>query len=150
MPLKRPDPRVQLTWLSLALLAALVAAGVSAVLFSLSFIPRWVGRAFTGAWAALLLLTAAVYLPLRYRRARYDVSDDAVTVISGVYFINRRTMPLAGVRHITVIRGPLERLFGLAFVVFSAAGGWLLLEGVPAEDAENWSRRLLEARGGNR
>lgn len=143
MTYQRPDSRVRLSWAVAALVVALVPAALSVVLFRLSFIPRLVAWLFTGLWIVLLLLLLTVYIPLRYRQTRYLVSEQAVTVISGVYFVSHHTLPLSGVRHITVIRGPLERLFGLAFVVFSAAGGWVLVEGVPAADAEAWSHRLL-------
>ena len=143
MELKRPDPHVQISWSVYALLLSLIPAAVSVALFRLFFIPHRVAVAFTVTWAVVLLLTLIVYFPLRYRNARYGVDDTRITVISGVYFISHRQMPLSSVRHITVIRGPLERLFGTAFVAVSAAGGWLLLEGVPAAEAHRWSEQVM-------
>lgn len=141
--LKRPDPRVRISWSVYALLFSPIAGIVTAVLLDLPFIPRWVAWAFLGACAAVLLFLLLVYIPLRCRNARYAVDDERICVVSGVYTVSRRVMPLSRVRHITVIRGPLERAFGTAFVVVAAAGGHLLLEGVPAKEALRWSESFM-------
>ncbi len=142
--MKRPDKRVQLSWALYTVVLAVIPAGLSAALFYLSFLPRWIPITLLVLCGIAVLILLTLYFPLRYRRARYQVDDTAITVISGVWFKSRHTMPLTGLRHITVIQGPLEHLFGLAFVVFSAAGGLTVLEGVPIADAEEWSRQLMK------
>lgn len=141
--LKRPDPRLRISWSVCALLFSPIAGIVTAVLLDLPFIPRWVAWAFLAACAAVLLFLLVVYIPLHCRNARYAVDDERICVVSGVYTVSRRVMPLSRVRHITVIRGPLERAFGTAFVVVAAEGGHLLLEGVPAKEALRWSESFM-------
>lgn len=143
MELKRPDPRVRISWAVYAMMLALIPAAVSVLLFRLSFIPRWVAWAFTGLWLLLLLLLLTIYIPLRYRHARYSIGTENLCTVSGVYVVSHHHMALSSVRHITVLQGPLERIFGYAFVLVSAAGGWLLLEGIPAAQAHELSRCLM-------
>lgn len=143
MEMKRPDPRIRISWAVYALIVACIPALLSAVLFRLPFIPRWLAIGFTGLWLLALILLLAVYIPLRYRHARYGIDETDLCVISGVYVVSHHHMPLSSVRHVTVIRGPLERLFGFALVWVSAAGGWLLLEGIPAAEAHELSRLLM-------
>lgn len=142
--LKRPDPRVRVSWIVYALIVSLIPVILSVVLFQLPFIPRWIAGGFTGLWILILLVLLTVYIPLRYRHARYGINETELCVVSGVYVVNHHHMPLSSVRHVTVLQGPLERLFGYAFVWVSAAGGWLLLEGIPAAEAHELSRLLMQ------
>ena len=143
MEMKRPDPRVRLSWMLYTVVAALIPAALSLLLFRVSFIPDWIVNLFTALWALLLTLAVTVYFPLRYHRARYGVSDTHIEAVRGVYFISHCRMPMSAVRHITLVRGPLEYLFGLSFVIVSGAGGWLLLEGIPYEEAYALQQRLM-------
>lgn len=143
MELKQPDPRVRISWVIEILLLALIPAVLSVVLFQLPFIPGWIAWAFTGLWLILLILMLTVYIPIRWRHARYGIDAEGLCSVSGVYVVNQRHIALSSVRHITVLQGPLERFFGYAFVLVSAAGGWLLLEGIPTGEAQELSRRLM-------
>lgn len=143
MELKRPDSRVRISWSVLLLITALIPAALSVMLLRLSFVPSWLGWGFTALWGLVLIGLLTLWVPLRYRHARYGIGEEELCVVSGVYTVARRYMPLTAVRHITVIRGPLERLFGLSFVWVAAAGGWLLLEGLPADEAEELCRRWM-------
>lgn len=143
MEFERPDKRVQLCWSVYALFAAMLPTVVSFVLFRLPIISRFGARLFTVAWCAILLFFLSVYFPLRRRRIRYRIDEDGITVFSGVCFVTRRRMPLSAVRYFTVLRGPLERAFGLTSLLICAAGGRLLLEGIPTDKAEALTRRIV-------
>ena len=147
MTLKRPDAHVQISWCLYSLFLTLLLGSLCATLFFLPFVPDWVPIGVLLGLGILELLLILLYFPLRYRQERYAVAEGVVTLVSGVWFANQRTLPLVGVRHITLVQGPLEHLFGLAFVVFSAAGGVVVLEGVPLADAQAWSRQLIEGDG---
>lgn len=91
----------------------------------------------------MLAAALTVYYPLRYRRMRYAVSKDAIVTVRGMLFSVYRRMPLSAVRHITTLRGPIERMTGLAAVLISATGGHLLIEGLTAAEADRLTKALL-------
>lgn len=144
MEYTRPHRRTG-TAVSLYLLtAAPLGAAITALLQRVPFLPTAVGRLFALLWAAATLWAVGVYLPLRYRRIRFCFGKEQLTSVSGVFFRTRRQMPLSAVRHVTVLRGPLERRWGFAHVLLSGAGGHLWLEGVDADEAAALSQRVTD------
>lgn len=140
----KPDPRVVWTWVLCALLGAVVPAALSIWLWCWQVVPDWVGRGFTLLWVAALLLTLAVYIPLRRRQMAYSLDEDHLILWGGVLFRVEHRMPLTSVRHVTLIQGPLERRFDTAFLLVNGAGGFVLLEGMSLEQATAWRQRLLQ------
>lgn len=145
MTLHAPDPRVRWTWVLCACVPLLPAIAISVLLFNWERVSDEIAAVFTLLWAAVFLLTVFVYIPLRRRTVRYGLDDIHITVTGGVIFRTRQQMPLHAVRHVTLLRGPLERRFGTAFLWVAGAGGWVLLEGLPLEQAEAIRQRLLES-----
>ena len=143
MDYKQPNRQVKLCWTVYTLVSALIPLTVSVVLFRLPMLPLWIPRAFTALWVSTLALLLTFYYPLRYRRMRYALNKDTITAVRGVLFVTRQQMPLAAVRHITAVRGPLERLTGICALFVRAAGGQLLLEGIPADEADELMQALL-------
>ncbi len=142
MELKRPDRRVTLCWTIYTLVGAVVPLAVSAILFHLP-LSLWIPRLFTALWSLTLALTLTVIYPLRYRRMRYAVDDHSIVTVQGLLFTTRHRIPLNAVRHITAVRGPLEQLTGITALFVSATGGRLLIEGIPADEAEKLTQAIL-------
>ncbi len=143
MEFRRPDRRVKLSWTVYTLVVTVIPLIASVVLFRLPMLPLWVPQYFTALWSGALFLILTVYYPLRYRRMRYALGDDTVAAIRGVFFLSHQRIPLSAVRHITVIRGPLERLTGITALLISATGGRLLLEGIPADEAKKMTEAII-------
>jgi membrane protein YdbS with pleckstrin-like domain len=144
MEFKRPDPRVRLCWTAYTVAAGIALAGISAVLFQLSILPPWMPRMFTIVWSTASVLIVTVYHPMRYRRMRYAINSEAIAITSGCLFTTYRRMPLSAVRHITAVRGPLERLTGITTLLISATGGRIFIEGIPVAEADRLTRALTE------
>lgn len=140
----KPDRRVVWTWVLCVLLVAIVLAAASLWLWRWQVLPNWVGNVFTLAWGITLSLILAVYIPLRWRKMTYTLDKSHIISQSGVLFRVEHRMPLSGVRHVTLIQGPLERRFGTAFLLVNGAGGFVLLEGLSLEQATAWRQSLLE------
>ncbi len=138
-----PDPRVLWSWELFAAAAALPAAAVSLLLWFWDRIPSVIALIFTSAWAATLCVTMLFYLPARRRLIGYSIDDTCLSAKGGVLFQSRHRMPLAAVRHVTLLQGPLERRSGIAFLWVAGAGGWILLEGLSLDEALALRRRLL-------
>ena len=142
MELKRPDRRVTLCWRVYTLIGAVIPLTVSVILYRLS-LPLWIPRLFTALWTLTLAALLTVVYPLRYRRMRYAMDDNGIVTVQGILFTTRRRMPLSAIRHITAVRGPLERLIGITALLISATGGRMWVEGVPADEANKLTRAIL-------
>ena len=126
-----------------AVLAALPAAVLSLWLHRQTYIPALLTASFTAVWVSGFVLATVMYLPLRRQRLTYFADDRRLTAHGGVLFCWRQDMPLTAVRHVTLLQGPPERLFGIATLWVAGTGGWILLEGLPLEQARAVRHRLL-------
>ena len=135
---EKPSPRVLWSWVSILIAVAIPHLAVGGWLLWRLF-PRLV-------MPFLLLSVAAVaviglwYLPRRRENMRYSLGDQWVTVRGGVLFITSRRMELDAVRQVTLLQGPVERRCDTAFLLISATGGYLLIEGIDRLRAEEWCR----------
>lgn len=105
-----------------------------------------------GACLGLVLLTVVVP-PLAYRRWRYAFAGDLLLLRYGILFVEERAVPVRRMQHVDLVRGPIERLFGLAtLVVFTAGneGSAFRVPGLAAGTAQTLRDRILEARGDGR
>jgi hypothetical protein len=91
--------------------------------------------------ATLLAGVAAVLvLPRRrYRAWAWRMDEDELRIASGVMIRSDTVVPFGRVQHIDVLRGPLQRSYGLASLVLHTAGtrsAAVLLPGLEAQEAE--------------
>jgi membrane protein YdbS with pleckstrin-like domain len=99
--------------------------------------------------AALALLTP----PLAFARWRYGFLGDLLLMRYGILFVEERAVPVRRMQHVDLVRGPIERLFGLAtLVVFTAGneGSAFRVPGLSAARARELRDRIVEARGDGR
>ena len=138
---EKPSPKVLWSWVTVALAATFPLGALSWGL------ARYVGPTacglFTALWVPGLVLTVWLYLPRRLRKCSYTLDEKGVRVTGGVFCITTRIMSIDAVRQVTLLQGPLERLCHTAFLLVSATGGYLLIEGIDQERAEEWRRRLI-------
>jgi hypothetical protein len=90
--------------------------------------------AFVAAVAAVLVLPTR-----RYRAWAWRMDEDELRIASGVMIRSDTIVPFGRVQHIDVLRGPLQRTYGLASMVLHTAGtrsAAVLLPGLEAEEAE--------------
>ncbi len=137
--MERPAPQVLWSWLAVLLAIALPLMGCIGWLLWL-FWPTFLPLGAVGCGGVSLLLV--VYLPLRRRRLRFSLVGGVLTVTGGVVFATTRWMRVDAVRQVTLLQGPLERRCGTAFLLVSATGGHLLIEGLEQEQAKEWCQRL--------
>lgn len=99
----------------------------------------------------LLLAIVAVYLfaspVIYYRRYRYRIDEDKVDIRKGILTISHSMVPIERIHQVDVTRGPINRLYGLADVKITTAGGVVTiqyLEEPVAEDiAQSLNRRVV-------
>lgn len=109
--------RVQAVLYSIPLLIA--ALVVEAAIADQDLLP-------SGVIAGPVLLICIVFiirLPARRFHARgYNMSDDRLRVVRGLWWRSDTVVPFGRVQHIDVDQGPLERFFGISTMTLHTAG----------------------------
>ena len=70
-----------------------------------------------------MIAFAGVLPELRWRRWRWDLTDDGIDIQNGALTINRTLIPWVRVQHVETQRGLFEQAFGLATVIVHNAAG---------------------------
>ncbi|MDD3119579.1 MAG: PH domain-containing protein [Victivallales bacterium] len=112
-------------------------AAVAGLIFGLSYY-RHLTQKFgsDSAWLAVLLLAAVFllyswcqtfisYMAMRldYELRWYKVSDRSMRIREGVVMVREMTMTFANIQNISIVQGPIQRLFGIADLKVESAGG---------------------------
>lgn len=87
----------------------------------------------------------AVLFPLWwFRTHRWEVTEDAVYVLTGFFWQEWRIAPMSRIQTVDTVRGPLEQLFRLATVTVTTASakGAVRIEGLDHEVAADLAERL--------
>ena len=124
----------------------------------LSAIVLWVGVLIAGVVLAVLVDGAApwswavplgvggalvaVVPELRWRRWRWDLTDEGIDIRSGAISVNRTLIPWVRVQHVETQRGVLEQIFGLATVIVHNAAGAHTIPLLAQADAEELRERI--------
>ncbi|MBL9079866.1 MAG: PH domain-containing protein [Planctomycetes bacterium] len=157
-PHERLQPRVVPYWLLADGLSSLVVSALAWYLGRPLLAKYWDG--WSPAWDNVLLgiclgLVALAVLtpPLSYARWRFGYLGDLLLMRYGILFVEERAVPVRRMQHVDLVRGPLERLFGLAtLVVFTAGneGSAFRVPGLSATRAQELRDQIVEARGDGR
>ena len=122
---------------------------------------RCMASMYTG-YAVLLALVgifvAAIYVlvapPVFYRHYRYLLDGEKIDVVCGVIFIRHTFVPIERVMQVEVTHGPINRMWGLADVVVTTAGGVAQIQYLEPDEAERVANdlgqivnKVLRARG---
>jgi membrane protein YdbS with pleckstrin-like domain len=97
------------------------------------------------SWAVPLGLGAAfvVVVPeLRWRRWRWDLTEEGIDIQSGVLTISRTLIPWVRVQHVETQRGVFEQAFGLSTVIVHNAAGAHTIPLLAQADAEELRERI--------
>ncbi|MDO5862178.1 MAG: PH domain-containing protein [Thermoplasmata archaeon] len=98
-------------------------------------------------WA--LIIVSAAYLlvspEVKYRRYRYRIDDDKLEIRRGVITIVHEMVPVERIHQVDVSKGPINRMFGLADVTVTTAGGIVTLEYLQEDVAEDVASKLNES-----
>lgn len=128
-----------------AVMAVLLAISVAfCIVYSEDVFGEYGGavRAAVAASCIALLVYSAASPAVYCRRYRFRIDDDEIEVRSGVVFHTRTLVPVERVHQVEVQRGPLDRMFGLASVTVTTAGGIFSMSCLAVADAEDVARRL--------
>jgi hypothetical protein len=105
--------RLAMVWVPLSVAAAILDQAISETVFY--------GLAST--LVPLIGLSAVIVAPQRvYRHLGYRLTDRLLQVVRGWVFHTDTIVPFVRVQHIDVVRGPVEKLLGVATLVVHTAG----------------------------
>lgn len=144
----------------------LISDGISAVFVTglAWFVARPLLAEHWDEWTPLLdqvllglvigVLSLALITPmLSYARWRFGYQEDLLLMRYGILFVEERAVPVRRMQHVDLMRGPIERLFGLAtLVVFTAGneGSAFRVPGLSLQRAQELRDRIVQARGDGR
>lgn len=158
LPPDRLERRVVAYWMLGDTITALVLSSLAWFLLRPLLANHW--QAWSPGWEAALRIAciglialAVVTPPLAYARWRYGFLGDLLLMRYGILFVEERAVPVRRMQHVDLVRGPIERLFGLAtLVVYTAGneGSAFRVPGLPVARAQELRNRIVEARGDGR
>ena len=87
-----------------------------------------------------MILLDLLYLILspkiRYERYRYSITEDSIDVREGFIFTKRSIVPIERLHKIAIEKGPIDRMFKLAKVIVTTAGGDVIIRFLQDEKSE--------------
>ena len=101
-----------------------------------------VGKIVSVVVLILIVLQATLLPYFRFHRYRYKIDDDFIDVREGYIFVERNIVPLERLHKMQTIRGPIDRMFKVAKVVVTTAGGDVTLRFLDEEKADMIAERL--------
>lgn len=105
-----------------------------------------IGTTISVVLVILIIVNAAISPYFRYHRYRYNINDDFIDVYEGYIFVERNIVPLERLHKMQTLRGPIDRMFKVAKVVVTTAGGDVTLRFLDEEKAdfiaESLSKRI--------
>jgi membrane protein YdbS with pleckstrin-like domain len=140
-------------WISgLVGFAILVAIFVAALHLFGDKLPVAPGVLAIVGWSVLgvQLLWLLVSPPLRHRLWRYAIDDTFLVARFGILVRQEKVIPVNRLQHVDLVRGPIERLFGLATLIVHTAGTDAVafhLPGLEPSVAQSMRDHILRARG---
>ena len=93
----------------------------------------------------ILEIIETIVSPLfRYQRYAYGLTDEEVQIKEGYLFLTHTIVPISRLHKIEISSGPLDRLFGLAKVEITTAGGDVTIKFLEKDKAEHIADSLKQ------
>lgn len=103
---------------------------------------EWAVLLIGGIVLGLDLLYVLISPKVRYERYRYILNEEEIDVMEGFIFTKRNIVPIERLHKIAVLKGPIDRVFGLAKVVVTTAGGDVTVRFMEDEKADQIAESL--------
>lgn len=121
-----------------AILGAVLGIVIIGIVNVVWLIPEGIqiGTTISIVLAILLVANAAISPYFRFHRYRYSINDEFIDIYEGYIFVERNIVPLERLHKMQTVRGPIDRMFKVAKVVVTTAGGDVTLRFLDEEKAE--------------
>jgi membrane protein YdbS with pleckstrin-like domain len=141
------DPRAIPAWRMKAGIYALISWLITIGLFIVSIFYTWVwipGSIF-GALSLVETLFFVWLLPvMRWKRWRYQVTEDDIELYRGIWIIERTIIPMVRIQHVDTKQGPIFKKYGLSTVTFATAAGSHEIPALDQQTADELRDRIAE------
>lgn len=137
-------------WIFVVILAGSTFPGLLLALIVKGGLGLWIGTLAALTMTAGVGFLAQVGPAWHYRHTWYRVNANGIEIGRGRFWQRLITVPHARVQHIDVVRGPIERRFGLATLIIYTAGhahSEVKIEGLSHESALDLRERLVKEKG---
>ena len=127
-----------------AILAGVIEMAIIVAVNVLWFIPSEiaVGKIVSLILSILVILNTIISPYFRFHRYRYSINEEFIDVREGYIFVERNIVPLERLHKMQTVRGPIDRIFKVAKVVVTTAGGDVTLRFLDEEKAEYIAENL--------
>lgn len=121
-----------------AIIGAVIGIAILVIINLIWLIPEKIepGITISIVLAILLILNAAISPYFRFHRYRYSINDEFIDIYEGYIFVERNIVPLERLHKMQMLKGPIDRMFKVAKVVVTTAGGDVTLRFLDEEKAE--------------
>ena len=105
-----------------------------------------IGKMISIAVAIILLIHTVISPYFRFHRYQYQITEEFIDVREGYIFVERNLVPLERLHKMQTNKGPIDRMFKVAKVTVTTAGGDVTLRFLDEEKAdyiaESLSKRI--------
>lgn len=121
-----------------AIIGAVIGVSILVVINVVWLIPNniEIGTTISIVLAILLIANATISPYFRFHRYRYSINDEFIDIYEGYIFVERNIVPLERLHKMQTLRGPIDRMFKVAKVVVTTAGGDVTLRFLDEEKAD--------------
>lgn len=127
-------------------LSRIIAVIIIAVVFCAVYMAEASASDLYRYVTVLVLLVVVVYALVSpivfYKRYRYRMDDEKIEIRKGIIYITHTLVPIERVHQVDVNAGPVNRLFGLADVSITTAGGAVTIQFLEHDVAESIATKL--------
>lgn len=135
-PQTRISGRALVVWRISGAITSLIIWIIGGGLVTLGIVfdwPFWLIAALITLILTYSYLTIFFFPKLRWKRWRYEVREQEIELMRGVFIIKRTLIPMVRVQHVDTQQGPLLRKYQLSTVMISTAA---TVHEIPALDMD--------------
>lgn len=107
-------------------------------------IPTWILYVLIAIYIIYVIIFVFIIPPIRWRRWRYEVTEQEIDLQRGVFIIKRTLIPMTRVQHVDTEQGPLLRRYNLAVVSISTAATVHRIPALTIEVADELRDKIAE------
>lgn len=126
------------------IVASVVELAILAVANVMLFIPHdiRIGKIVSIILVIVILLNTIISPYFRFHRYQYKIDDEFIDIREGYLFVERNIVPIERLHKMQTMRGPIDRIFKVAKVVVTTAGGDVTIRFLDEEKADAIAEKL--------
>lgn len=127
-------------------IGTLIGVGLLLGLNYIWFIPSGIqaGKMASLILGIILIVNALISPYFRYHRYRYCIDEECIDIEEGYLFVKRNIVPIERLHKLQTEQGPIDRMFHVAKVNVTTAGGDVTIRFLEKEKAEAIAENLKD------